>query len=75
MIKLNNVQSINLTIEKIRKEYLDFISSKNMDNTFDNCNSYLSLQHPVQVSKSEFGVSTRYELARLISNKEPNVFS
>lgn len=59
----------------LKDKYQEFLNKAGLENTFDNCNDYLSLTYGLSVSKSEFGVSTRVALAKIISGKEPNDFS
>lgn len=75
MAKANDLHWINLRADQIKKEYFAFLNSKNLDNTFDNCNDFLSLKYSTNISKNEFGVSSRVELAKIVSNKDPDLFS
>lgn len=68
---------INLRVSSLKVQYMNFLKEKGLDNSFDNCNDYLSVRQNLSsnISKANFGVSTRIALARIISGEEPNDFS
>lgn len=61
--------------KQLKEKYLDFLKNKNLENTFDNCNDFLSLSMGTNIPKKEYGVSSRVELAKLISGQERNLYS
>lgn len=61
--------------KQLKANYFEFLKNKHLDNTFDICNDYLSLSMGSNIPKKEFGVSSRAELAKIISGQEPNQFS
>jgi hypothetical protein len=80
MSKIKNQSELYWIIARrnnLKVDYLNFLKEKSLENSFDNCNDYLSIRQNqgVSISKVEFGVSTRIALARIISGKEPNDFS
>lgn len=75
MTNPNDLYWIHQNRNILKDKYQEFLNKAGLENTFDNCNDYLSLTYGSSVSKSEFGVSTRVALAKIISGKEPNDFS
>jgi len=75
MSKSDDLYWINERNKRLRDAYFAFIKDKGWENTFDNCNDYLSKSMPMIISKREYGVSSRSELAKWISEEKPNQFS
>ncbi len=75
MSKPNDLYWADQSRQMLKTKYKEFLENSGLENTFDNCNDFLSRSYGTNISKSEFGVYTRVALARIISGQEPNDFS
>lgn len=60
--------------KSLRENYFQYIQLRKLENNFINCNDFLKKSVGLNISKSEFGVTSHVALVKVISGCDPQEF-